>query len=88
MIIHKRSSATSNKGIKEQLSLEQKGLCKKCQSQMEIPVLDHIFPLGLGGLDTMDNMQLLCIECNLIKNKQDLKDIWNYRKENILNENH
>ena len=34
-------------------------------------VLDHITPMALGGTDSEDNLQTLCIDCNKQKNRWD-----------------
>lgn len=43
---------------------------------------DHIIPIALGGKEyDLDNVQTLCLECNKIKTKKDLKKIALYRKQ-------
>jgi len=37
--------------------------------------VDHIVPLALGGVDDMDNLQLLCPACAFFKEQQDLRNI-------------
>lgn len=45
-------------------------------------VADHIIPIALGGEEyDLDNVQTLCIKCNKIKTKKDLKKIALYRKQ-------
>lgn len=36
---------------------------------------DHIIPYAKGGTSSLDNCQILCIECNLKKSDKELKDI-------------
>lgn len=36
---------------------------------------DHIIPYAKGGTSTLENCQILCIECNLKKSDKELKDI-------------
>ena len=36
---------------------------------------DHIVPYAKGGQSTLDNCQILCIECNLKKSDKELQDI-------------
>ena len=36
---------------------------------------DHIIPYAKGGSSTLDNCQILCIECNLKKSDKELKDV-------------
>ena len=41
---------------------------------------DHITPVSIGGdCFDLDNIQTLCIDCNKIKTKEDMKTIANYR---------
>lgn len=56
----------------ERIALERRqndrcGLCGRWLSLSASPHVDHMVPLGQGGADTMDNLQLLCAECNLGK---------------------
>jgi len=44
---------------------------------------DHIIPISVMGEEyNLDNVQTLCIECNKIKTKEDMKKIALYRKKN------
>ena len=36
---------------------------------------DHIVPYAKGGTSTLDNCQILCVECNLKKSDKELRDI-------------
>lgn len=36
---------------------------------------DHITPYAKGGTSTLDNCQILCVECNLKKSDKELKDV-------------
>ena len=42
--------------------------CANCAS-CEALVLDHVIPIAKGGRSRLDNLQLLCAECNRIKGK-------------------
>ncbi len=42
--------------------------CANCGAA-EALVLDHLIPIAKGGSSTLDNLQLLCAECNRIKGK-------------------
>ena len=49
-------------------------LCCKCQEKGIVSIareIDHIIPLHVGGPDTDDNTQNLCIPCHVAKTKQD-----------------
>ena len=39
------------------------GRCVECDSNFDLQY-DHILPLALGGATTLENLQLLCAECN------------------------
>lgn len=42
--------------------------CANCGAGENL-VLDHVIPIAKGGLSQLDNLQLLCAECNRIKGK-------------------
>ena len=44
----------------------QKSICKKCGKYCEISEMeaDHITPWSQGGHTTIDNCQMLCVDCN------------------------
>lgn len=42
--------------------------CANCGADDDL-VLDHVLPIAKGGRSTLDNLQLLCAECNRIKGK-------------------
>lgn len=42
--------------------------CLNCGAGERL-VLDHIVPIAKGGLSGLDNLQLLCGECNRLKGK-------------------
>ena len=39
------------------------GRCVECGSDFELQY-DHLIPLALGGGSGVDNLQLLCADCN------------------------
>ena len=50
-------------------------------------VLDHIKPIALGGSEfNKDNLQILCVDCNKVKTKQDHNNIAQARRNNKMNE--
>ena len=46
--------------------------CKYCNLDLTINNyhIDHIIPLSKGGLHDFDNLQLICVRCNLSKNNK------------------
>jgi 5-methylcytosine-specific restriction endonuclease McrA len=42
------------------------GQCVECGSKFDLQY-DHLIPVALGGASTVDNLQLLCGECNRLK---------------------
>lgn len=43
---------------------------------------DHIIPIAIGGEEyDLNNVQTLCLKCNKIKTKEDMKKIALYRKQ-------
>lgn len=69
--IKKRERATMRKNhtVWYQHLIETNGeLCANC-GNVENLVVDHILPIAKGGMSEIDNLQLLCAECNRIKGK-------------------
>lgn len=55
-------------GLAGRLLELQRGKCACCHRNIkEAYHLDHIMPLALGGLNSDENMQLLCPQCNMQK---------------------
>ena len=52
----------------QQLAAVNGERCANCGSDDAL-VLDHVVPIAKGGLSQLDNLQLLCAECNRIKGK-------------------
>ena len=64
-----KSNLEKNKGI------IQCELCGKQIFSIGECHFDHIVPYAKGGTSTLDNCQILCVECNLKKSDKELKDI-------------
>jgi 5-methylcytosine-specific restriction endonuclease McrA len=60
----------------QELLFDCGGFCLKCGSSASI-VKEHIIPLSVGGMNTIDNLQPLCQTCNGSK----YKSIADYRPE-------
>ena len=58
--------------VKNALFRAQKGRCAYCGGTHRIRYLeiDHKYPFSRGGSDEVDNLQLLCIPCNMRKGIQ------------------
>jgi 5-methylcytosine-specific restriction endonuclease McrA len=39
------------------------GRCVECGSNFDLQY-DHVLPVALGGATTLENLQLLCADCN------------------------
>jgi 5-methylcytosine-specific restriction endonuclease McrA len=50
-------------GVKAQVWQRDKGKCRNCGGNYALQ-LDHIKPFSLGGTTSVDNLQLLCRNCN------------------------
>ena len=90
----KHDKSWSWENFRMQVFKRDKGVCQMCNkkftfisyhSKEEIPdyrelIADHIKPLAIGGeMWDMNNLQTLCVDCNKVKTKQDMRDIANYK---------
>lgn len=60
---------------KPDLFSNQQGKCAGCKTdtRWELLEVDHIFPKSRGGMDHVENLQLLCGNCNRIKGDRPMK---------------
>jgi 5-methylcytosine-specific restriction endonuclease McrA len=62
--------------------------CQSCQSVIHPGQkweIDHIIPLGMGGPDIIENMQILCKICHRFKtNHQDMNQIAKAKRLEII----
>ena len=50
------------------------GVCGTSLSSIKECHFDHVYPYAKGGKSTLENCQLLCVDCNLKKQDKELKD--------------
>lgn len=56
------------KEIRFQVYVRAQGRCRRCGSDLSgVWHVDHVQPVSLGGTDDLENLQALCIACNLSK---------------------
>lgn len=78
--------AKSNFSTKTKLWNKQNKKCNNCGNELNLEedyygsYIDHIIPLGIGGEDKIENMQLLCFQCNSNKNSKDISEMHKSRK--------
>ena len=72
----KKIATGSKRGKRRILYQRQEGKCAICGKQLQINdytskdnylTIDHIFPMSRGGVNTIDNLQGLCSNCNYNK---------------------
>ncbi len=68
---HYRLKATAQRhgcdvGVLKQVR-ERDKICQLCKTDQDLQ-FDHIYPVSLGGLGSLENLQLLCGPCNNFKN--------------------
>ncbi len=51
------------KSLKHQVWRRDHGKCTNCQSKRNLNY-DHVTPVALGGASTLENLRLLCFQCN------------------------
>lgn len=58
---------------KRRIYSKQNGICNRCKCKLEEYqyCLDHIKPIFDNGSDEDENLQILCLECHLEKNKEE-----------------
>jgi 5-methylcytosine-specific restriction endonuclease McrA len=62
--------AIRREGVSKELRLavwaRDRGRCVECASAFELQ-FDHIIPVAMGGATTLENLQVLCGDCNRAK---------------------
>lgn len=61
----RRKHVISNK-LRKQVYERDAYRCKYCETWLDLSV-DHIIPITRGGETTLDNLQTLCMRCNITK---------------------
>ncbi len=63
--------------LRYQALLRSGGRCALCGATKDQTTLhvDHIFPRSRGGKNTLDNLQVLCADCNEAKSNRDTTDL-------------
>ena len=61
-----RLSSKSKKAQRSRMSRRKRRFCAHCGTPSNLTI-DHIIPLGKGGTNTQDNLQMLCYSCNTLK---------------------
>jgi 5-methylcytosine-specific restriction endonuclease McrA len=52
------------------IKAEFQGRCVRCGARWRILTKDHAVPVSMGGSDSADNLQPLCVPCNSGKGKE------------------
>ena len=55
--------------VRQKVWKRDNGRCIKCGSKKKLQ-FDHIIPVSKGGDDSVENIQILCQECNLKKQRK------------------
>ena len=63
---HTGSASPSPREVRRSVFERDGGQCAECGSKFDLQY-DHVIPVALGGATTVDNLQLLCGECNHLK---------------------
>jgi 5-methylcytosine-specific restriction protein A len=63
--LRSNGSTTQWRKLREIVIRRDAGICQRCGQEGKH--VDHIVPRKLGGDDSLQNLQLLCVQCNLQK---------------------
>ena len=64
---HREIVSSSYKKQRLRVLARDNGTCLMCGAQEQVMHVDHIVPRSKGGTHDMDNLQTLCVGCNLKK---------------------
>ena len=59
--------------IRKRIAVRDMCVCQRCHQPTSEFEIDHRIPLFMGGSDSDENRQLLCIACHKLKSLEDLK---------------
>ena len=57
--------------IRERIMARDGAACRQCGMMAGRLEVDHVHPLALGGSESDENRQLLCVACHQIKSKEE-----------------
>lgn len=72
--------------LKAQVLTAQQHQCLGCACRLDAVEFDHVIPLALGGLNSMDNWAALCPTCHRTKTRGDLKRIAKAKRQRRYHE--
>ena len=83
-----KGKATLTEAERIEIYERQKGVCASCGKEFAIEDMgiDHITPLSEGGSTSMDNCQMLCLECNQKKGSGEGKVMVSFRLDSDIKE--
>jgi hypothetical protein len=79
IVIDKINRHKFSKTTRKSIVDTQENKCNVCKSELDKFEIDHIIPLALGGVDEIDNLQAICIQCHAYKTKTE-SDLTQYVK--------
>lgn len=77
---YKSGFKTRKEKIRRDLMVRDGIGCKHCHIASKPLTVDHIKPIIKGGDNCMENLQLLCVPCHIIKTRKDVYTKADYKK--------
>lgn len=71
----RRGGIPKGKGMFNRTYRTQGGMCARCRKVLPMNAMtrDHIRPISKGGSPDWDNIQLLCRQCNEMKDDKEMR---------------